>query len=214
MKSEVHLMDCMNGMRQYQDKYFDLAIVDPPYGIDKQLRGGRNFGKLYKQKGWDTAPGPDYFDELFRVSKNQIIWGGNYFALGRTRGFVIWDKQNDGRDFSECEFAWTSFDRVARVFRKRFIGDKMSEHPTEKPISLYKWLLKNFANSGDKILDTHLGSGSHRIAAYDRGFDFTAFEIDDDYFNDQEKRFQQHIAQQRLFVPRQQGAIVVQSTLF
>lgn len=190
-------MDCMEGMKKFPDKYFELAIVDPPYGIDKQLRGGRKFGKLYKKKGWDKAPPQIYFDELFRVSKNQIIWGGNYFCLGKTRGFIIWDKQNDNRCFSECEFAWSSFDCVARIFRMRFIGKKDSEHPTEKPIALYKWLIKNYANEWDKILDTHLGSGSSRIAAYDMGFDFTGYELDKDYFEAQEQRFKQFISQQK-----------------
>lgn len=202
-KSEVFLEDCMIGMARYPDKHFDLAIVDPPYGIDKQLRGGRNFGKEYKKKGWDEAPGPEYFTELFRVSKNQIIWGGNYFALGRTRGFIIWDKENDGRDFSECEFAWTSFDRVSRIHRQRFIGEKTSDHPTEKPNKLYRWILKIYGGSciETKILDTHLGSGSSRIAAHDMGFDFTGFEIDKDYFEASEKRFQNHIAQLKIFQP-------------
>lgn len=189
----------MEGMKQYPDKFFDLAIVDPPYGIDKQLRGGRPFGAQYKKKGWDTPPDDAYFNELQRVSKNQIVWGGNYFSLGRTRGFVIWDKQNDGRAFSECEFAWTSFDCVSRMFRKRYIGQKISDHPTEKPVMLYRWLLKNYANQGDKILDTHLGSGTSRIAAYEMGFEFVGFEIDEDYFEAQEKRFKQHTAQTKLF---------------
>lgn len=198
-KSEVFNMDCMEGMKQYPDKHFDLAIVDPPYGIDKQLRGGRNFGKEYKKKGWDKAPDKSYFDELFRVSKNQVIWGGNYFSLGRTRGFIVWDKDNDGRDFSECEFAWTSFDRVSRFFRLRFIGQKESDHPTEKPIELYRWIMHNYGTPGQSILDTHLGSGGSRIAADDMGFDFTGFEIDKDYFDASEKRFQQHIAQLKIF---------------
>lgn len=205
-KTRVFNQDCMIGMKEFPDKYFDLAIVDPPYGIDKQLRGGRPFGTQYRLKGWDTPPGLDYFTELYRVSNNQIIWGGNYFGLGRTRGFVIWDKQNDDRDFSECEFAWTSFDKVSRMYRKRFIGKKESEHPTEKPISLYQWLLKNYAKPGDKILDTHLGSQSSRIAAFDMGFDFTGYELDKDYFEAGNKRFAQHVSQFKLFTPEQEQA--------
>lgn len=187
---EITNEDNMVLMARYPDKYFDLAIVDPPYGIDKQLRGGRNFGQQYKKKGWDTAPSMDYFKELFRVSKNQIIWGGNYFALGRTRGCIVWDKKNDGRDFSEFEFAWTSFDRVARFFRLRYIGQKESDHPTEKPLKLYRWILHNYAKAGDKILDTHLGSGNSAFACADYGFDLTACEIDTDYYKEFMHRFE------------------------
>lgn len=192
-------MDCMEGMKQFPDKFFDLAIVDPPYGIDKQLRGGRPFGTQYKLKGWDTAPDPEYFSELFRVSKNQIIWGGNYFSLGRTRGFIIWDKKNDGRDFSECEFAWSSFDTVSRFFRMRFIGKKQSEHPTEKPFELYRWLLSKYAKPGDKILDTHVGSASSLIACIDMGFDYVGFELDADYYAEATKRMEVFKSQTRLF---------------
>lgn len=196
---ELHNTDCMEYMRTLPDKAFELAIVDPPYGIDKQLRGGINFGKEYKKKGWDEAPSPEYFRELFRVSNNQIIWGGNYFNLGRTRGFIIWDKRNDGRDFSECEFAWTSFDRVARMHRQRFIGEKESDHPTEKPEKLYRYLLKNYATPGDRILDTHLGSGSIAIACHDMGFDLVGCELDKDYYEAACKRLKNHQMQQKLF---------------
>lgn len=125
--------------------------------------------------------------------------GGNYFSLGRTRGFIVWDKKNDGRDFSECEFAWSSFDTVARFFRMRFIGKKQSEHPTEKPYELYRWLLSKYANPGDKILDTHVGSASSLIACMDMGFDFVGFELDEDYFVSAIKRMDQFQLQQKLF---------------
>jgi site-specific DNA-methyltransferase (adenine-specific) len=197
--SEVFNECCMVGMSKYPDQYFDLALCDPPYGIDKHLRGSRPFSQQYKEKGWDTAPGDDYFKELFRVSKNQIIWGGNYFNLGRTRGFIVWDKKNDGLDFSECEFAWTSYDKVARIFRYRFIGRKLTSHPTEKPVKLYKWLLENYASKGFKIIDTHMGSQSSRIAAFQLGFNYYGWEIDKDYFIQGNKVFKEQTAQIRMF---------------
>lgn len=193
--------DCMDLMRRYPDKYFDLAIIDPPYGIDINSSGrlGHYGGK---NKKWDkNIPDENYFNELFRISKNQIIWGGNYFYLPPTRCFLIWDKkQPEGISFASCEYAWTSFDESAKTLYQRPQNiDNGRIHPTQKPIKLYKWLLTNYAKQGDKILDTHLGSGSSRIAAYDLGFDFTACELDKDYFEGQEKRFKQHIAQQTLF---------------
>ena len=198
--SEVFNMDCMEGMKQYPDKYFDLAIVDPPYGIDINKSG-----RLVSEKGWDYKdwdkhiPDSPYFLELKRVSVNQIIWGGNYFDLPPTKCFIIWDKQQpEGISFASCEFAWTSFDSVAKTFYRRPQGEERI-HPTQKPVALYGWLLKNYAKEGNKILDTHLGSGSSRIAAYEMGFDFTAFEIDKDYFDAQEKRFKQHTAQLNMF---------------
>ena len=191
--SNVQLLhgDCMEYMATLPDKAFDLAIVDPPYGIGGGLKGGRPFSMVGGEK-WDTPPCELYFGELFRASNNQIIWGGNYFGLGRTRGFIVWDKQNDGRDFSEAEFAWTSFDIPSRFFRKRFIGTKETNHPTEKPVALYKWLLTNYAKQGDKILDTHLGSGSSAIAADIMGFDFVGYEIDKDYYEAALDRFNRH----------------------
>jgi site-specific DNA-methyltransferase (adenine-specific) len=197
----------MEGMARYPDKYFDLAIVDPPYGIgyDGQRKttskhGGRR-EKLFK--GWDNKiPDKNYFDELFRVSKNQIIWGGNYFTmfLPSSMGWIFWDKGQRINN-SDGELAFTSFNRALRVFtlNRVFIlefGD--TNHPTQKPVKLYKWLLQNYAKQGDKILDTHLGSGSSRIAAYEMGFDFTAFELDKEYFEAQEKRYKAHIAQLKM----------------
>jgi site-specific DNA-methyltransferase (adenine-specific) len=205
MNSEVFLMDCMEGMKGYPDKYFELAIVDPPYGIDYLHAGGmcaENGWKQYERKDWDKSiPDSPYFLELKRVSANQIIWGGNYFDLGPTQCYLIWDKGQ--RDFSlaDAELAWTSFEKSVRVFdfARALANQENKIHPTQKPISLYKWLLKNYAKEGDKILDTHLGSGSSRIAAFEMGFDFTGYEIDKDYFEASEKRFQQYKSQLKLF---------------
>lgn len=234
-ESIVHNMDCMEGMKQFPDKHFDLAIVDPPYGIGedgrksasrsgfvKQKNGTKIFvsADKYLVKNWDNQTPPnEYFIELLRVSKNQIIWGANHFwNLPPSSCWVVWDKCNEGTDQSDCELAWTSFKSAVRVFRFMWSGmmqgslsdgrvmegnKKLNQkriHPTEKPFQLYKWLLKNYAKEGNKILDTHLGSGSSRIAAYEMSFDFTGYEIDKDYFEAQEKRFKQHISQQRLFV--------------
>jgi len=220
MKGEVLNIDCMEGMKKYPDKYFDLAIVDPPYGIGEDgasnhSRGGLTKSKkYYSNKSWDNEPmGVDYFNELFRVSKNQIIWGANHFISRISRDsscWIVWDKLNGENDFADCELAWTSFDTSVRRFSFRWAGmlqGNMSKkeiriHPTQKPVALYSWLLKKYSEPGFKILDTHLGSGSHRIAAYDMheyNFEFVGFELDADHFNDQEKRFKQHIAQQNLF---------------
>jgi site-specific DNA-methyltransferase (adenine-specific) len=202
--SEVFNGDCMEGMKGYPDKYFELAIVDPPYGLNIAKEKPRKSGRWnYIPKQWDTKiPSPDYFIELFRVSKDQIIWGGNYFTMPACRGFVIWDKDQPVDNFADCEFAWTSFNRVAKTFRYPIIKQNFHTekiHPTQKPTDLYKWLLKNYAKEGDKILDTHLGSGSSRIAAHEMGFDFTGYEIDKDYFEASEKRFQQYKSQLKLF---------------
>lgn len=204
MQSIVENIDCMEGMKRYPDKYFELAIVDPPYGIDVNMNMGRRkgMGKKHKVKGWDiSTPDDNYFDELFRVSKNQIIWGANNFAgMPSTRGFIIWDKLTpEVLSFSMCEFAWTSFNNVSKIYRKPIQFDNSNRiHPTQKPVHLYKWLLINYAKEGDKILDTHLGSGSSRIAAHDMGFDFTGFELDRDYFLAQEKRFKEQTMQLKL----------------
>lgn len=186
-------MDCMEYMKSISDKFFDLAIVDPPYGLDKKSTHGR--GKLKNRclnsgniQRWDTRPSKEYFEELFRVSKNQIIWGGNYFNLPPTRCIICWDKMQPWPNFYQIEIAWTSFNSPAKIFKyDNRTDDKI--HPTQKPISLYAWILKNYAKSGNKIFDSHLGSGSNRIAAYKLGFDFYATEIDKDYFEAQEDRF-------------------------
>lgn len=221
--SEVFNEDCMVGMASYPDKYFDLAIVDPEYGLDIANRNGsigqkKGQGKItkYKRKGWDNKPaGSEYFKELFRVSINQIIWGGNYFVnhLPPKKAWIVWDKmQPEGVTFSMHELAFTSFEGQAKIFRKSFASscNKVANnnqlaqiyakiHPAQKPIELYKWLLHNYADKGHKIVDTHLGSGSSRIAAYDYGFDFVGFELDKDYFDAQEIRFKRHTSQLNMF---------------
>jgi site-specific DNA-methyltransferase (adenine-specific) len=191
----------MEAMKEFPDKYFELAIVDPPYGIDINSSGrlGHYGGK---GKKWDAnAPDDNYFIELFRVSKNQIIYGGNYFYLPPTRCFLIWDKQQpEDVSFASCEYAWTSFNQSAKTFYKRpQNADIKRIHPTQKPVALYKWLLTNYAKQGDKLLDTHLGSGSSRIAAWDMGFDFWGYELDTEYFESQEKRFNNFKMQGKLF---------------
>ena len=202
--SEVTNEDCMEGMARYPDKYFDLAIVDPPYGININESIGRRKGEKhsgYKKVKWDNEiPSSIYFIELFRVSKNQIIWGGNYFLdyLNSTPCFIMWDKGfSELLTFAQFELAWTSFKTSCKKFNHSHIQNN-KQHPTQKPVALYKWLLSNYAKQGDKILDTHLGSGSSRIAAYEMGFDFTAFELDAEYFEAQEKRYKAHIAQLKL----------------
>lgn len=197
-------------MSRYPDKYFDLAIVDPPYGININMNMGRKKGqkKTHAEKKWDNeVPKSNYFEELFRVSKNQIIWGGNYFQLPLTNAWIFWDKEvPDGVSFSDGELAWTSFDCVLRKAKIPYSGFRGSEgkiHPTQKPVRLYSWILKNYAVGCKTILDNFLGSGSSRIAAHDLGFDFYGCELDKDYYHGQEKRFQTHIKQQKIFTPQQ-----------
>ena len=214
--SIVYNEDCIAGMKRYGDKHFDLAIVDPPYGINAdQKRGDTGRNKHIKQRNyhignWDNKiPPPEYFEELFRVSKNQIIWGGNYFLdyLNATSCILVWDKQNGENLYADCELAWTSFLTAVRKIKYKwhgFIQQNMNGkeeriHPTQKPVYLYEWILKNYAKEGDLILDTHLGSGSSRIACYKNGFDFVGFELDKDYYEAQEKRFKNFIAQLRMF---------------
>jgi len=209
MESKVYNADCLEGMKQYPDKWFDLAVVDPPYGLgDKLSIGGTSHMKFCEryQNGekWDNAiPTPEYFSELFRISKNQIIWGGNYFALPPTRGFIVWDKKQPLVNFSAAEFAWTSFWVPSKIFsfsRSGGATDNNKIHPTQKPISLYGFIYRNFLPTGGTVIDTHLGSGSNRIAADKAGnIDFTAYEIDKDYFEAQEKRFKDYKAQGVLF---------------
>jgi len=201
MRSIVYNQDCLEAMRQMPDKAFDLAICDPPYGININTSGRLVKERGWAYKDWDSAPpSAQYFAELRRVSANQIIWGGNYFELGPTRCYLIWDKeQPEGVSFASAELAWTSFNQSTKTWYHRAIGGEKRIHPTQKPVALYRWLLTNYAKPGDTILDTHLGSGSSRIAAYDLGFDFTGYELDKDYFEAQEQRFANHIAQARLF---------------
>lgn len=198
--SEVFNIDCLEYMRSLDNKSFDLAIVDPPYGLPKSSTHGR--GKLKDRilnadsiHEWDIAPSNEYFDELFRVSKNQIIWGGNYFGLPPTRCVVCLDKMQPWENFSQIELAWTSFDKPAALYRfDNRTKDKI--HPTQKPVELYAWLLRKYAKEGDRILDTHLGSGSSRIAAYKMGYDFVGCEINKRYFNLQEQRFNDECVKQ------------------
>ena len=205
MDNQVHLCDCMEFMKGIPDKHYELAIVDPPYGIDINSSGrlGHYGGKC---KVWDSCvPDKAYFKELERISQNSIIWGGNYFNLPPTRCFLIWDKQQPvGVSFADCEMAWTSFNESAKTFRMRpqNADDYGRIHPTQKPIALYKWLLKNYANPNDKIFDSHVGSGSIRIACHDMGFDFEGCELDNDYWEAQEARYQQHAMQADLFTPQ------------
>ena len=204
--SELYNMDCVEGMKHYPDNYFDLAICDPPYGININMNMGRkkNKAKVHKNKKWDmSVPEMKYFTELFRVSKNQIIWGGNYFDLPLTKSWIFWDKEvPEGISFADGELAWTSFTKTlvkAKVPYSGFVGSEGKIHPTQKPIKLYEWILSKYAKQGQNILDTHVGSGSSRIACYHKGFDFVGFEIDNDYYLASEKRFVDAISQQRLF---------------
>lgn len=203
--NRLYNMDCMEGMKQFPDKYFELAIVDPPYGIDfAKTHTGKGW-VIRESKGWDKEiPSEEYFKELFRVSKNQIVWGGNYFTeyLKPSMGWIFWDKGQ--RDFSlaDGELAWTSFDRALRVYnysRAKLNQEREGFHPTEKPIALYGWILNKYANKGDKILDTHVGSASSLIACYNYGFDFIGFEIDKDYYEAAQRRLDAVMAQMRLF---------------
>jgi site-specific DNA-methyltransferase (adenine-specific) len=205
--------DCMNLMARYEDNYFDLAIVDPPYGINvtKNKRLNNN-----SSTDWDSViPTKEYFVELKRVTKNRIIWGGNYFIehLENTRCYLNWDKLNHSDTYADCEMAWTSFDANAKIFKYMWDGNRygfagniqgvgkktIRTHPTQKPVKLYEWILTNYAKEGDKILDTHLGSGSIAIACHNRKFDLTACELDKEYFDAAMKRIQQHKRQLQLF---------------
>ena len=196
--------DNMALMARYPDNYFDLAIVDPPYGININESIGRRKGMKHsghKKATWDNdIPNTDYFNDLFRVSKNQIIWGGNYFVMPPTKCFIIWDKcYSEDVSFSRYEYAWSSFNKTSKgfVFNGQANIDKI--HPTQKPVALYKWLLDKYAKQGDKILDTHLGSGSIAIACHDYGFDLVACELDKEYFDKAMERINNHVAQQKLF---------------
>jgi site-specific DNA-methyltransferase (adenine-specific) len=213
-KIRMYQADCMEFMRDVPDNYYDLAIVDPPYGIGES---GKKNGtrihlakpKVYYQKEWDFRPPPQsYFDELFRVSKNQIIWGANHFLPKTASCWVIWDKENGASDFADAEMAWTSFKKAVRLFRFRWNGMLQGDmknkeiriHPTQKPVPLYKWLLKNYAKEGDKILDTHGGSGSICIACHDMGFEIDWIEKDPDYYRDATERVKNHTKQLQMFL--------------
>jgi len=217
-KIQITNEDNMALMARYTDNYFDLAIVDPPYGIgfgefnrtNKATNGERIKENKYKNAEWDNEiPTDEYFKELIRVSKNQIVWGGNYFPIlwkQGCKGFIFWFKGNPVPNFSDGELAYTSFNKVAKQFDYRYYGNldgktsaSKKYHPTQKPIQLYQWLLDNYAKENDKILDTHLGSGSIAIACHDYGFELTACELDKDYYDSSIKRIKNHVGQTKLF---------------
>lgn len=221
-QSDFYNADCMEAMKQFPDKFFDLAIVDPPYGDGGQnIGGGRRFGgrfDRYKESdedrrdvggkvrkkivAWDVAPGDNYFAELFRVSRNQIIWGGNYFTLPPTRNFVVWRKLTISEKFTMAmaEYAWVSINGNAKVFEcaPQGTANEGRFHPTQKPVRLYEWLLKNYAKEGDKILDTHVGSASSLIACQRGGYEYWGFEIDETYYKLAKERLDRERAQMRV----------------
>lgn len=207
-KIEITCEDNMELMARYPDNYYELSICDPPYGINASRmtmgKGSANDKKKHDtSKKWDLEiPNQEYFKELFRVSKHQIIWGGNYFGLPPTRCYLLWDKLDYNSDFASHEMAWTSFNKNVKCF-KRARGAENDHrgkiHPTQKPVKLYEWLLLNYAKEGDKILGTHLGSGSIAIACHNLGFDLTACELDKDYYEAAIKRIETHKQQQTLF---------------
>jgi len=199
--------DNMLLMARYPDNYFDLAIVDPPYGLERLQKGSLRLGGVkgnYKEKlEWDKKPTEEYFNELFRVSKNQIVWGANNFIMPTSEYFLIWNKKQTVDNFATAEYAWVSMGlkTPAKIFdygiHKHNHTDKI--HPTQKPIDLYKFILDKYAKEGDKILDTHLGSGSIAIACHDYGFELTACELDKEYFDKAIQRIKNHVSQQKLF---------------
>lgn len=206
--------DCMQGMKEFPDGYFDLAIVDPPYGIKQggstnHTRSVLATSKKYHAFDDEQAPSAEYFSELFRVSRNQIIFGANHFIDKipiPSSCWIVWDKENGKNDFADCELAWTSFNKAIRKFSFRWQGMLQGDmkhkekriHPTQKPVALYKWILLNYANSGDKILDTHVGSASSLVACEDLGFDYVGFEIDKTYYELGLERLANHNSQVRL----------------
>jgi site-specific DNA-methyltransferase (adenine-specific) len=218
--NQLYNMDCLEAMKQFPDKYFELAIVDPPYGIgaSNYTRGGTQHGKSlatckeYGSKDWDkSAPQKEYFDELIRVSKNQVIWGANHFISlipFNSACWIVWDKVNGDNGYADCDLAWTSFKSAVRQYTYQWHGmlqqnmkDKEQRiHPTQKPVALYKWILMNYAKQGDKILDTHVGSASSLLACYDMGFDYIGFEIDKDYYEMAQKRIAENKAQFRMII--------------
>ena len=209
-------MDCMQGMKEFPDKYFDLAIVDPPYGIGESGGKNKSRGKLAKPTDYkdyigndSKPPNKDYFGELFRVSKNQIIWGANHFISKipyDSSCWIVWDKVNGNTDFADCELAWTSFDSAVRKFKYRWNGmlqenmknKEIRIHPTQKPIALYEWILNRYAKDGDIILDTHVGSASSLIACYNTNHKFVGFELDEYYYKVSKQRLDTEMAQMRL----------------
>jgi len=212
-------VDCMEYMRSLPDKFFDLAVCDPPYGIDagnvfsgevRKSGNGCALKSAFKNKSWDlNAPEPEYFACLKSISKNQIIWGANYMTqnIPASMGWIVWDKDNGTTKFSDCELAFTSFDVVLRKFFYTWNGmiqgdmknKELRIHPTQKPVKLYEWILTNYAKPGQTIFDSHMGSGSSAIAAINLGFEYVGCELDADYYEAACKRIEQHAAQERLF---------------
>ena len=193
----IFCRDCMEAMKEMPDKAFELAIVDPDFGLgDKITCGGTWAAKLKKGDGDLGGKPPDqYWEQLFRVSASQIVWGGNYYNLPPSRCFIVWDKVAHMDTLADCEMAWTSFDANAKIFKHPRNTSEKRIHICQKPVALYKWLLKNYAKKGDKILDTHLGSGSSAIAAYGMGFELTGYEIDKDYCKAAVERIKRHMSQ-------------------
>lgn len=224
MISEVYNCDCLEYMRSLPDKFFDLCIADPPYGIGvtKMTLGN---GKNKVNRGlsdWDNhAPSAQLFNEILRVSKNAVIWGANHFISKLpydSSCWIVWDKGTGNNDFADCELAWTSFHKTVRKYFQSWVGanakektDKHRIHPTQKPIALYSWLLDNYAKGGGKIFDPFLGSGSSRIAAYKKGYDFYACELDKDYYDAQEERFRRECLGE---ITTPQGTMIINQTLF
>jgi len=203
---KIYNADCMDYFIEFKDNEFNLAIVDPPYGLSisgqkKNKKGKKSDRKGHKLKKWDNnIPSYEYFEQLFRISKNQIIWGGNYFVKHLNeghKGWIVWDKAQHGLTMSDCELAYSNFDSVTRIYTKNrvVLAQEGTIHPTQKPVKLYEWILTNYANKGDTIIDTHFGSGSLGIACWNLKYDLTAFELDADYYNDSIKRIENHTRQ-------------------
>lgn len=203
-------MDCMEYMKSIPDKYFTLCVADPPYGLNI---ANNPFRQRFSKKEWDIrVPNDDFFSEIFRVSVNQIIWGGNYFGLPPNKHFLIWDKvQPFNFSSSMCEYAWSSFDKPAKMFSYRVVLDKGKIHPTQKPMELYAWIFKHYAKMGDIIFDPMMGSQSSRIAAYKLGLDYVGCEINMDYFNSGNERFKKECENK---IETNEGAVITQLTLF
>jgi site-specific DNA-methyltransferase (adenine-specific) len=201
MKNKIIHADCMDIMKDIPDKFFELAIVDPPYGIGKRLSQGagklKNSALQNMNSEWDVAPDENYFNELYRISSNQIIWGANYFNMKPSRGIIAWDKKQFMPTFSRWEYAWSSFDCPAKMFENN--NNEKRIHPTQKPVALYRWLLQNYAKPGDKIIDTHSGSGSLACACHLEKFDFLAIEKDEDYYKSSCERLETLRSQGTLF---------------
>lgn len=201
---ELLNIDCMEYMPTIPDKYFDLAVVDPPYGLGESVvNSGGRFKRYFNNNGnWDLhTPDNTYFTELFRISKHQIIWGGNYFNLPPNKCFIVWDKmQPENISFAMCEYAWSSFNKVAKIIKLRVQNQDGRFHPTQKPVKLYDWIYNNYLPDGGKVIDTHLGSGSNAIAAHKAGnIDFVGCEIDKDYFDAANKRYNEFKKQLTIF---------------